>query len=493
MMAVGHRFVHYVDPKKMGAPSLSLAPSQHADMDSVALRSLDFFLNSTALQLELPFESGTWSRTISCFMQHQPAVKHALIALAALHENYQHTSKSVLAEQRKLLALEHYGKSINTVVQNNVQDASRALAPTLVASLLFCAIESLQGHFSSAVKHIIAGVRLLSECEDNKKARDSLPDTLLDALRRIFISLGMQAMALEETCVQPVMLQLLKRSQLATTCSFSTIGQAQAEINHLQIDGMRVLSQAESCVRESDFPSAELQGAHQALRQRFRFWSSQYHDLLKANDGLRGADDHRKHMAFLTLRLNQVITAIILSAGFSDQQMRYDAVTSKFEKAVSTAEEICQIGSEHTITAKDANLPTFSMTLGIVPAMFFAAVRCRHYSIRRRALAILRMHKRRESVWDATITASVAEQVIVVEEKAAARYRDRGVDGKRTSDVGQAAYDTKNTACTLADLPESVRIRNLDVDFLGFENTATVSFLGKTGSREHHQVLVWDE
>lgn len=492
-MAIGHHFVHYFHPDKMSAPSPSPNPSSYADLDFTALRSLNFFLNSTALQLEQPFESGTWSRAISCLMHYQPAVKHALIALAALHENYQHTSKSVFAEQRKLLALEHYGRSINAVVQSNVQDASEALAPTLVASLLFCAIESLQGHFPSAMKHIVAGIRLLSECEDNKQARDGLPDTLLGALRRVFISLGMQAMSLAENSVQSVMLQLLKRSQLATMCSFSTIEQAQAEISHLQIDGMRVMGWAESCIREPDFPSTMLLEAHQALRQRYQCWNSQYHDLLKANDNLRVEADYRKHLAFLTLRVNQVITGIILAVGLTDKQMRYDAVTNEFEKAVSTAEEICQIESEHIFTLEDLNSPTFSMTLGFVPAMFFAAVRCRHYSTRRRALAVLKMHKRRESVWDAALVASVAEQVIIVEEKAAAHYRDGDGHKMEMSGPGRAFHDAKNTTFALVDMPESVRIRNLDVDFLGAENTATVSFLSKTGSREHHQVLVWDE
>lgn len=190
----------------------------------------------------------------------------------------------------------------------------------------------------------------------------------------------------------------------------------------------------------------------------------------------------------LTLRVNQVIVEIILSLGFATNQMGYDGLTIEFETVVSTAEEICRIEAEHIFTARDSDQPVFSLTLGIVPAMFFACVRCRYSPIRRRALSVLRTQRRRESIWDTALVASVAEQVVIVEQEAAAHRHDgAGSSSDREScNVEEAAH-------TPADLPEAARIKMLAVDFRDSENIAKVSLMSTTGKWERHNVYVWDE
>lgn len=487
-IAIGHRFVHYIGPNDTSIPSPGFPPSPHADLDLYALRSLDFFLNSTATELEQPFGTGIWSGVISCLLHSQPAVKYGLIALAALHENYQYASESTFAEHRKVLALEHYTRSVSEIVQLNKQDSTEARGATLVASLLFCAIESLQGHFQSAMKHVTAGIDLLNACEDDMQELKCLPNTLFEALRRIFTGLAMQSMAMEDTAILPTLSRHLKQSYLRTSCSFTTIDQALAEIALLQTDGMRVLTWAEKCNKKPGFPSLEIQQANQALHQRFHCWNLMYRDLVVANTSLEGTNDHRTRLALLTLRVNQHVTRIMLSVVYTAGQTAFDALTEEFEGVVSTAEEIVRVESEHTLVSGRSTRPMFGLTLGIVAPVFFTCVRCRDHSIRHRALSFLRKTARREAVWDARIVSPVAEKVVAVEEEAAAYYRSRA--GAVVSDQRLCGVDMTPAS---KEIPEFERIHTLQINWSDAENTARLSFTSTLGLNKHEEKFVWDE
>ncbi|GAB1198126.1 hypothetical protein APSETT444_007434 [Aspergillus pseudonomiae] len=58
----------------------------------------------------------------------------------------------------------------------------------------------------------------------------------------------------------------------------------------------------------------------------------------------------------------------------------------------------------------------FSFDLGIVSPLYIVGVRCRDIQIRRRAIWLLETCKRREILWDSTITAMTARRVMEFEE-----------------------------------------------------------------------------
>lgn len=480
--------MYYIARSQTALPSPSPAPSQHTDLNLDALRSLNFFHDSTAAQLEQPFGSGLWSQAISCLLHSQPAIKHGLIALAAFHENYQHTSISPYAEKRKVLALEYYGRSISGIVQLRLGDAKRSLGPTLVASLLFCLIESLQGHFHSALKHVAAGVDLLTQCESDPTVADCLPSDMVQGLGQIFISLSMQAVALEDNVIRSVLSRYLDQSHLRATPCFSTIEQALADVAHLQIDGMKIAAWSDSSQKHPDFPSPALQQAVQALYQRYDSWNSMYHDLANANVCLEGTKEQRTRLALLTLCINQHVTKIILSVIFKSGQSCFDAMVSDFNVIVSSAEEMTRIESEHAAVAGKHDGPVFNSAMGIVPAIFYTSVRCRDYFIRHRALSYLKNTRRREALWDTNVVASIAERVIAVEEEAAAQY----LDFTDNSSHGRHVPRMQDAPHSLKKVPESERIERLVVDFLDSETSAKISLVSISGSNKHQGMLVWD-
>jgi hypothetical protein len=55
--------------------------------------------------------------------------------------------------------------------------------------------------------------------------------------------------------------------------------------------------------------------------------------------------------------------------------------------------------------------------MGVIPPLYFIAIKCRHPTIRRRALSLLKKASLRESPWRAVPTARVIEKIIVLEEE----------------------------------------------------------------------------
>lgn len=487
--AVGHRFVHYIaPPRETTTPSPLAVPSQHTDLDLPALRSLDFFLNSTANQLEQPFGLGLWSQAISCLLHVQPAVKHGLIALAAFHENYQHATKSPFADRRRLLALEHYGKSISGIVHLRLEDARNSLGPTLVASLLFCLIESLQGHFSSAIRHVAAGLEMLTQCESDTTLVDCLPGNLFEALSYIFMSLGMQALAMESDVVEPVLYRYVDQSHFRTSCNFLNIDQALAKMAHLQIDTMRVMAWADSSRNDADFPWPSLQQAGRALNERFDTWVMTLTNFTMATERLTRDEWYRTRLAQLTLRLNQHVTKILLHVIFQPYQTAYDSLVDEFDGLMNSAEEITRIESQYATETGAFEHPMFNMAIGIVPAVFHTCIRCRDHSIRHRALSYLKETKRREVLWDTAVVASVAEKVVQFEEAAAMHYSISA--GNRSPELWSPCAG--DITLSLSKLPDAQRIKRLEVNFLDCETAAKVELVNAGGAAQGQTLIMWD-
>jgi len=76
---------------------------------------------------------------------HEPALKHALIALASLHERFEKGDRSVLKSNKDIaeggFALQQYNKAIRCLINPYEGDTRPALDTSLVACVLFACFE----------------------------------------------------------------------------------------------------------------------------------------------------------------------------------------------------------------------------------------------------------------------------------------------------------------------------------------------------------------
>lgn len=146
------------------------------------------------------------------------------------------------------------------------------------------------------------------------------------------------------------------------------------------------------------------------------------------------------------LRAHHSLAVSFLAACRTRQETSFDLGISHFELIVRSLEPFI-------LGLANSGQPfstSFSLDMGLVPTLFYTAIKCRHPKVRRRAIALLRLAPRREGLWDAIEAAKVAELVVKFEET----YLDES--GKRDSSTEPSL------------VPEWARI--LDVDILGIDS-----------------------
>ena len=107
-------------------------------------RSFDFFLNRTASQLSGFWESDFWGCSILRATHHQPALWHAVLALASLHERFEAGDRSVMNpiwdKGEGGFALKQYNQAIQQLIKPT-SEGQQAVDVCLIACLLFACFE----------------------------------------------------------------------------------------------------------------------------------------------------------------------------------------------------------------------------------------------------------------------------------------------------------------------------------------------------------------
>ena len=108
-------------------------------------RSFCFFRDRTAPQLAGHFVSDFWDRLLPLSTHYQPAIKHAVIALASLHERFESNDNSILSSNDDIaqggFALQQYNRAISCLIKPITAGGNQALDVSLVACILFACFE----------------------------------------------------------------------------------------------------------------------------------------------------------------------------------------------------------------------------------------------------------------------------------------------------------------------------------------------------------------
>ena len=107
-------------------------------------RSFEFFRSRTATQLSGFFASELWERSILQASHHEPAIRHAVIALGCLHQRFENGHRHILKQDRDTedypFALKQYNLAIKHLVKPAIK-GQQAIDVCLIACVLFCCFE----------------------------------------------------------------------------------------------------------------------------------------------------------------------------------------------------------------------------------------------------------------------------------------------------------------------------------------------------------------
>ncbi|KAL4885440.1 hypothetical protein BJY04DRAFT_134465 [Aspergillus karnatakaensis] len=331
-----------------------------------------------------------------------------------------------------------------------LRSASSALQPLdvcLISCVLFTCFEAMRGHYGSAIKHILGGLKILGELQSNPSSTPSLsvgrtPYVPLAILSAVFTRLQAQAMVtvqqntaasfnlwpeLAINLNQPVVFNSLAEAREMLELYTYYYRQRSTELQN-KLSQTESLNMALSSPLNSDLVTANpsaimLRNTTLSLLAR---WSTALDVFLRERGDSLTSREKRGAAVLKLRRLDSFLALDVLQfqveGGMetATDHLRWDNYYPLFEQMVTQGEVILQFSAEDT--ASPSSTPkstpqTFSLDLGIIGSMFNVAARCRDPYIRRRAVAVLRAAGVQEGVWNSVVVASIAERWMVIEEE----------------------------------------------------------------------------
>jgi len=380
-------------------PAFSTSPEQEA---------FDYFHKECSRSLPGILQDSIWMYHVPQLARTEPAVWHAAVALAYIGR----PSRSGTTEGNRD-ALQQYGKameSLQPILTNLGKDNEKII---LTVCLLFVAIGLQLGDEEQAKAHLQGGLKIVQEQLESDVPADSLTESLVDAFGRLDVQYAVTYWT------RPKLnrgVNLTKDHAAADTLSFHLIGEANRilQLHMAAIRELRYISQSKllsPCGQSYDVFSENktLQLKQLQILPRWEAAMQGFaSQLITVKD--------RQAVRLLQIHYFTCKTMLATCVGGHGSETIFHEHTADFEKLVATAAifvttaDLAKEGGEHHIAS-------FSLDMGFIPSLYWAAVRCREPSVRHKALSLLRRCEHREGTWSGPAAAKAAEVIVSWEEK----------------------------------------------------------------------------
>ncbi|KAI4124592.1 MAG: hypothetical protein LQ347_005681, partial [Umbilicaria vellea] len=384
-------------------------------------RSFHYFRNQTIPDLSGYFQSGFWDRLVLQFCHAEPAVRHALIALGAVHETFKtigdYATKTGRNEWECRFSLQQYNRAITKLRKHLSTKGHQSVEVALICCLLFICFESLLGNHESALCHLESGIDILRGwrarnvhlSSSNIWSPSSESDIIEDHLVQVFSRLDMQATLLLDTRVPQCQTIQPIHGNIALDCiptRFVGLSEARSVLDKIGNQlALFIITNHPDPDLPPDSVSSATKMEQTELTARLEGWSQAYDDLLTKTSTMMTVNELR---GAILLRMHRKALSLILAGGVSVSERVFDRFTGTFAEIISLSESLLKSKGRSGF-AKGS--PTFALDLGIVAPLYMTARKCTDPIIRQRAVSLLHASARREAFWDGAMAAKVAEQV----------------------------------------------------------------------------------
>ncbi|KAI9688185.1 MAG: hypothetical protein M1822_001691 [Bathelium mastoideum] len=416
---------------------------------------------------------------------HEPAIRHAVIALGSLHERFEARDPSVSrsSDLEKIdvgFALEQYTRAIGCLLKPAEAREQQALDVVLAACILFTCFETLRGHHGSALSHVKNGINMLREfqaatgslCKSSTiLTTSSIPMVPYGTLQVMFARFDCQSIRLggDNGPIDYVVPSEAEPGFGASIPSkFKSIREARNSMEYHERESIRFLSRMES----DNMNDLEAQLERRRRLGNLSTWFAVFKQFLDASATALSATDMQ---ATRLLQTRYLVLLDMLSVTDLANEMAWDEHIDLYARIVDL---VVQIVSDPTYSNRlnGTVVPVFALDSGVAGPLFHVIRRCRDPRIRREAISLWHATPRQEGVWDGVLALRVAERMMEVEEGGLGEVR----------------------CC--ADIPLDSRIAALGVQIHQQQKRAEVIFskrwklretLHRDPSRIIHEVLTW--
>ncbi|KAF1960650.1 hypothetical protein CC80DRAFT_513463 [Byssothecium circinans] len=402
--------------------------------DPLEERSFSYFKVRTIPQFSAPFGSEFWSRLILQFSVREPSVRHALIALGALHEAFEvgTSSKESCGLSMSTFANTYYGKALsvlNAYISNNSWEG---LLVSLTCCIMCVGFEWLRGRLAAALSHLRAGLRILGQwslgqLEGSSHRVGASPSSPNGHLIRSHIAPILMRLALQaRTTVDdlpPIPWHQVAMNTTPGTEEVPSVYDARRALDLLLCD-VYLRSETVLIPPRHFGPYMLSKTCRDTFCIRLSDWKKMYSGYLCEGWEADGESEVPQQER-VSLTIFYITLIIILATSQTKSQMTYDAFLPQFKDLVrlvrlllSHDNIIIPTGPASKSTRSEPSPSTrFRIDMDTLPMLYFTATKCRHPRVRREAISLLRAGSSREGLWDGRAEARLAEEFMLIEEE----------------------------------------------------------------------------
>ncbi|KAF2101132.1 hypothetical protein NA57DRAFT_74718 [Rhizodiscina lignyota] len=456
----------------------------------------DFFRRRTATKLSSVFESHFWEQLVFQACTSEPAVLHAALALASAHKGGDArcgTCRSsptgiIKTEQRgtddyEYFALNQYNKAISHLKTHLSNHKISSLRIALISCMIFTTLELVRGQYKSAFTHLRNGCNLLGQIRDKDDEKTdrgnsflrsqpkSIENCLIEPFARLNVQIGLFGEIPDN--LYPLTQLSSVEHRLNVPPLFGSIYEAREYMDSLL---NTVLHISGKCFQDrlTSTPHSKMTiKSQRSLELAVSSWIESYNVSIPK---FFQNTDHRNKFSIPLLRLFHTMTTIIISTAVSSREALFDSYTPKFTSIITETISLWEMTGfvSHSPYKGDCWIPNlrFTSEMGIVPALYYTAVKCRVPWLRRQAIKLLLAAPHREGAWDSVIVDHIAEKVMIMEEDGFYVSAQVDIDPPAFQRPTEKYIQDCNA---MPSLPEALRFHNVKI--LLNENSGPAGFL----------------
>lgn len=362
-------------------------------------RAFSYFQHVAAPTLSGPLDSDFWTRVVLQLSSHEPAVRHAVLTIGTLYENFQTCPHASWPESGgSALASLHYDKAVQCL--QSIGDKSHLL----LMCLLFTCIEFLRSNTQNAISHCRHAINILNGTNNKSKL---LREYLEPAFTRLSIFpyfFGASPETFPSQNTSPSKLQT----------PFKETSEAHAALVPIVAQAIRFVRAADSA-RLGNTPGGDATPERERQRQDMDAsldkWFAMFHLYRVGSEAAPRAET-----TFCLMEMQWLVCKIWIATCQQREETAYDAHTSKFRRIVDLA-KLAEASMAAKSAKQDYRPPgPFTVEMGFTPFLAFVMIKCRCLELRVAALDLMKsVSLPRESLWDYGLLSVMGRRTIEIE------------------------------------------------------------------------------
>ncbi|KAK7903224.1 hypothetical protein LTR67_001241 [Exophiala xenobiotica] len=331
-------------------------------------RLFEYFRRRVVFQLGGFLDEDFWITTLLQASHSESLIRYSVIAIAAyIGESNRHFRATMPIPQQSYNAALKYYQNALCRANRRTESADPELVAILSCPLFLC-MEFLQGKKLQAMSLFLHGHFLMQSTSQHSATSGWA--TVNQSLRPLYNRLMMMAKLFGHNLTLP-------SSSNPTLSTFNSLKEAR----DILFQHLVVMHEFLKGLNSTTCPPEHYLLRQKELLIQLDAWNCNFREMCGSLDG----PDHAVIATLITWHAAAVIWLRNPREGF---EMSFDESLDYFQVIVEKANE--------ALASKQHILDDFTFEMGVLPPLYFTALKCRHFSLRKEALRLLAKGPRRE-------------------------------------------------------------------------------------------------